>query len=79
MKRWEQNAGLPEKSGEADVVCSSPKKLLERHAGHPMVEEETMEISMNLGGNFHKHKHPLVSGMIIEALDINSTSFHLKP
>jgi len=52
MKRWEQNAGLPEKSGEADVVCGSPKKLLERHAGHPMVEEETMGISMNLGRKF---------------------------
>ena len=24
MKRWELNAGLPEKSGEADVVCGSP-------------------------------------------------------
>jgi len=24
MKRWEQNAGLPEKSGGADVVCGSP-------------------------------------------------------
>ena len=29
-----------------------PKFLLERHAGHPMVEEETMEISMNLGRKF---------------------------
>ena len=26
-----------------------PKQLLELHAGHPMVEEEKMEISMNLG------------------------------
>ena len=35
MKRWELNAGLPEKSGETDVVCGSPKKLLKRHAGQP--------------------------------------------
>ena len=29
-----------------------PKLLLEQHAGHPMVEEEKMEISMNLGRKF---------------------------
>jgi hypothetical protein len=29
-----------------------PKLLLERYAGHPKVEEEKMEISMNLGRKF---------------------------
>ena len=40
-------------------VVLPKKKLLERHAGHPMVEEETMEISMNLGRKFSQTQAPL--------------------
>ena len=53
------------KSPEGLMLSVVLPKTPERHAGHAMVEEETMEISMNLERATNT-SIPLVSGMIIE-------------